>query len=95
MPIAVLPEHNDLADMRRATIDLEPWSKSGHVRDVHIRNNKIGPGRLLFVAGHGVGDISDVFVTNNRPASMRRLGSGIPTRPSMSIACLRATFLFT
>ena len=30
-----------------------------------IRNNQVGPGRLLFVAGHGAGDVSDIYIQNN------------------------------
>ena len=30
-----------------------------------IRNNKVGPGRLMFVAGHGAGNASDVYIQDN------------------------------
>ena len=30
-----------------------------------IRNNKVGPGRLMFVAGHGSGNASDVYIQDN------------------------------
>ena len=61
----VVIENNDIADTRRATIDLEPGTESGFVRNVWIRNNKVGPGRLLFVAGHGGGNVSDIYIQNN------------------------------
>jgi hypothetical protein len=61
----VVLERNDIGDTRRATFDLEPASENGSVRNVWIRNNKVGPGRLLFVAGHGAGDVSDVYIQNN------------------------------
>jgi hypothetical protein len=58
-------EHNNLADIRRATFALEPASTTGSVRNVFIRNNFAGRGRLLFVAGHGSGDVSDIYIQNN------------------------------
>ena len=61
----VVIERNDIGDTRRATFDLEPASETGSVRNVWIRNNKVGPGRLMFVAGHGAGDVSDVYIQNN------------------------------
>jgi hypothetical protein len=61
----VVIERNDIADTRRATFDLEPGTGSGSVRNVWIRNNKVGPGRLLFVAGHGGGDVSDIYIQDN------------------------------
>jgi hypothetical protein len=60
----VVLERNVISDVRRATFALEPGT-NGVVRDLYIRNNLIGPGRLLFVAGHGGGDVSDLFVTGN------------------------------
>jgi hypothetical protein len=62
----VVIENNDIADTRRATFDLEPGTPSGSVRNVWIRGNKVGPGRLLFVAGHGYGQVSDIYIQNNR-----------------------------
>ena len=61
----VVIERNDIGDNRRATFDLEPASETGSVRNVWIRNNKVGPGRLMFVAGHGAGDVSDVYIQDN------------------------------
>jgi hypothetical protein len=60
----VLIERNDIRDTRRATIDFEPGDSSG-VENAVVRDNKIGPGRLMFVAGHGMGDISNISITNN------------------------------
>ena len=61
----VVIERNDIADTRRATFDLEPGTESGSVRNIWIRENKVGPGRLLFVAGHGYGQVSDIYIQNN------------------------------
>jgi hypothetical protein len=61
----VVIEHNDIADTRRATIDLEPNGAGGRVRDIWIRDNTIGRGRLLFVAGHGGGDVSNIYIQRN------------------------------
>lgn len=68
-------EKNDIADTRRATIDLEPLTANGFVRNVYIRNNKIGDGRLLFIAAAGSpeADTSNIYVEDNelsRPMSM-------------------------
>ena len=52
----VVIERNDIGDKRRATFDLEPGSQRGCIRNVWIRNNKVGPGRLMFVVGHGSGN---------------------------------------
>ena len=60
----VLIESNDIADTRRATFDLEPLP-GWWVDNVWIRNNKVGPGRLMFVAGHGAGALNDVHIVNN------------------------------
>jgi hypothetical protein len=60
----VVIERNNIADTRRATFDFEPldnWS----VQNVWLRNNTVGPGRLMFVAGHGAGDFSNVHIENN------------------------------
>jgi hypothetical protein len=62
----VVIEHNDISDTRRATIDFEPGTPTGTVRNVWVRDNNIGAGRLLFVAGHGEGNVSDIYVQNNR-----------------------------
>jgi hypothetical protein len=62
----VVIEHNDISDTRRSTIDFEPGTPSGSVRNVWVRDNQVGPGRLLFVAGHGEGNVSDIYIQNNR-----------------------------
>jgi hypothetical protein len=61
----VVIERNDIAHTRRATFDLEPASTTGNVRNVWIRANKVGPGRLMFVAGHGEGWVGDVYIQDN------------------------------
>ena len=58
-------DHNTISNTRRATIDLEPYAASQIVRNISITDNQINAGRLFFVAGHGMGDVSDVFVTRN------------------------------
>ena len=57
-------ERNDIADTRRATFDFEPLD-SWTVENLWVRNNKVGPGRLMFVAGHGAGDLSNVHILDN------------------------------
>lgn len=61
----VVIEHNHLTETRRATIDLEPNVPSQGARNVHILENTIGRGRLLFVAAHGGGPVDDVVIANN------------------------------
>ena len=46
-------EHNQITDTRRATIDLEPNGPEWGAENVHILDNRIGPGRLLFLAAAG------------------------------------------
>jgi hypothetical protein len=61
----VVIEHNVLTDMRRATIDLEPSAASWGAENIHILENDIGPGRLLFVAAGGNGPVNWVVVARN------------------------------
>ncbi|MDQ1461764.1 MAG: hypothetical protein QOI08_3248 [Actinomycetota bacterium] len=58
-------DHNTINETRRSTIDLEPYSPSGVVRDISIIANRIGPGRLNFVSGQGAGDVSSIIVALN------------------------------
>ena len=60
----VIIERNNIADTRRATFDFEPLA-NWRVNNLWLRNNTIGPGRLMFVAGHGAGDLSNVHIENN------------------------------
>jgi len=61
----VVIERNHLVETRRATIDLEPNLPPQGARNIHILDNTIGPGRLLFVAAHGNGPVDDVVIANN------------------------------
>jgi Right handed beta helix region len=61
----VVIERNTFTDTRRATIDLEPNSPSWGADNVHIIDNEIGPGRLLFVAAGGRGPVNRVVVARN------------------------------
>jgi hypothetical protein len=61
----VVIEHNLLTDMRRATIDLEPSAASWGAENIHILENHVGPGRLLFVAAGGNGPVNSVVVARN------------------------------
>jgi Right handed beta helix region/Malectin domain len=60
----VVVERNNIADTRRATIDFEPL-ENWVVDNIAVRNNQIGPGRLMFVAAHGEGLVNDITITNN------------------------------
>ncbi len=61
----VVIERNTMTDMARATIDLEPTTASWGADNVHIIDNEIGPGRLLFVAAGGGGPVNRVVIARN------------------------------
>jgi Right handed beta helix region len=61
----IVIERNTFTDMRRATIDLEPTAWGWSAENVHIIDNEVGPGRLLFVAAAGVGPINRVVIARN------------------------------
>lgn len=59
----VILEHNVIGDTRRSTFDLEPAGEWWSVRDVKIRRNVVGAGRLNFVSVTGA--VSDVEISDN------------------------------
>jgi hypothetical protein len=61
----IVIERNRFTDMRRATVDLEP-AGGLVVENVHIIDNEVGPGRLLFVPAAGGGPIDRVVIARNR-----------------------------
>ncbi len=61
----VVIERNQIDRTRRSVIDLEPNTSSSSVSGVFVFDNIVGPGRLLFVASHGGGPVSDVVVADN------------------------------
>jgi hypothetical protein len=62
----VVIERNHLDQTSRSTFDLEPDTRSARVSNVFVLNNTIGRGRLLFVASHGGGPVSNVVISGNR-----------------------------
>jgi hypothetical protein len=58
-------ERNRLTNMARATIDLEPNGRSWGAENIHIVDNQVGPGRLLFVAAGGGGPVNRVVIARN------------------------------
>lgn len=64
----ILFQHNTITDTRRATIDMEPSNPAWASHNVTIRDNDVGPGRLLFFASVGAGNtpIDGVNILNNR-----------------------------
>jgi hypothetical protein len=62
----VVVERNQIDDVRRATFDFEPNSPRFGAKNVHILDNTVGPGRLLFVASHGNGPVDDVVISGNQ-----------------------------
>lgn len=73
----VVVEDNDIYNTRRATFDIEPDGSTSGSYNLHIRKNRAGQGRLLFVASGGQpGDIHNVLIEGNT-----MLGR------AMSIAC--------
>jgi hypothetical protein len=78
----VIIERNHIDQTRRSTFDLEPGTRSARVTNVFILNNTVGEGRLLFVASHGGGAVSDVVISGNRlvgHAMSIDAGSGEPS----------------
>lgn len=62
----ILIERNNMSQVRRAHFDLEPNLPADSIRQVTIRDNQFGPGRLLFLASGGAaGTIEDIIVQGN------------------------------
>ena len=61
----VVIEHNRFTDMRRATIDLEPNGPRWGVNNIHVIDNQVGPGRLLFVAAVAARPVDRVVIARN------------------------------
>ncbi len=61
----VIIEDNRFDQLRRSTIDLEPNTRSSGVEDVFVLDNKVGPGRLRFIASHGGGPVDRVVIARN------------------------------
>src|SRR5262245_5981215 len=61
----VVIEHNRVTDVRRATIDLEPNGPTWGADNIHIIDNRVGPGRLLFVAAAGSGPVDKIVIARN------------------------------
>ena len=62
----VVFEHNQIGETRRATVDLEPNSPRFGAKNVHILENIVGEGRLLFLASHGNGPVDDIVISRNQ-----------------------------
>lgn len=62
----VVIERNTITDTRRATVDLEPNGPTWGAQNIHILDNEIGPGRLLFLAAAGNGPVDRVVVVGNQ-----------------------------
>ncbi|MGH8984206.1 MAG: right-handed parallel beta-helix repeat-containing protein [Acidimicrobiia bacterium] len=62
----VVIERNDIRQTRRSTFDLEPNTARGGAERIHILDNTVGVGRLLFLASHGNGPVNDVVVSGNK-----------------------------
>jgi hypothetical protein len=71
----IVIERNRFTDMARATVDLEPNGRGWCAESIHILDNQVGPGRLLFVAAGGRGPVNWVVIARNtlrgRPLNMR------------------------
>jgi hypothetical protein len=62
-----LIENNFVDTVRYSSIDIEPLGLDGGAQRVTIRNNRFGPGRLIFFAAHGIaGLVEDITLENNR-----------------------------
>lgn len=63
----VVVENNYIGQTRRASIDLEPYNRLSGMRNITIRNNTFGPGRLMFLAAGSNSEarIEEVLVADN------------------------------
>jgi Right handed beta helix region len=60
----IVIERNRFTDMARGTVDLEPLGELA-VENVHIIDNHVGPGRLLFVPMAGGAPVNRVVIARN------------------------------
>jgi hypothetical protein len=60
----IVIERNRFTDMARGTVDLEPLGALA-VENVHIIDNHVGPGRLLFVPMAGGAPVNRVVIARN------------------------------
>ena len=96
-PIAcedVLIADNEIADVRRSTIDLEPNSDERGCERVSIIGNTFGASRLAWIASGGLGSkISDVYVADN----VMREGSGfrlVLVTTNQNVSGMKGPFMF-
>jgi Right handed beta helix region len=61
----VVIERNTITRMARAGVDLEPNSPAWGADNIHVLDNEVGPGRLLFVAAGGRGPVNRVVIARN------------------------------
>ena len=60
-------ENNTITETRRATIDIEPPTPMWPSKNVYIRNNDVGPGRLFFFANVGAAaPMDNINIVGNR-----------------------------
>ena len=60
-------ENNTITETRRATIDMEPSSPLLASKNVYIRNNDVGPGRLFFFSSVGAAaPMDNINIIGNR-----------------------------
>ena len=60
-------EHNSITETRRATIDIEPPTPMWPSKNVYIRDNDVGPGRLFFFANVGAAaPMDNINIIGNR-----------------------------
>ncbi len=60
-------ENNSITETRRATIDMEPPFPTWASKNVYIRNNDIGPGRLFFFSSVGAAaPMDNINIIGNR-----------------------------
>ncbi len=60
-------QHNSISDTRRATIDMEPSAPSWVSKNIYIRDNDVGPGRLFFFSSVGAAaPMDNINIIGNR-----------------------------
>jgi hypothetical protein len=58
-------DHNQISEIRRSAIDLEPYTTSWSVENVWVVYNTFGPIRLDVIAARGEGPVSSIVVAYN------------------------------
>jgi len=76
----IVIERNHITHTARASIDLEPNTPTWGADNVHVLDNEVGPGNLMFLAAAGNGPVNEVVIARNQLRG-RVLNSIVRARP--------------